>query len=69
MFYNWSFFSLKIIGYTSIVGGILLYFSDLKFFQVINITNKNLIFVAGLFQCLASYPALVDQEVVLLLLE
>ena len=57
MFNDWSFFSLKIIGYTSIVGGIMLYFSDLKFFQVINITNKKLrFFVAGLFQCLAFLP-------------
>jgi len=57
MFYSWSFFSLKLIGYTSIVGGILLYFSDLKFFQVINITNKKFkFFVAGLFQCLAFLP-------------
>ena len=38
-FYNISFFSLQIIGYTSIVGGLLLYFSDLKFFQVIKISN------------------------------
>jgi undecaprenyl-diphosphatase len=56
-FYNISFFSLQIIGYTSIVGGLLLYFSDLKFFQVIKISNNKAKFlVAGIFQCLAFLP-------------
>ena len=56
-FYNISFFSLQIIGYTSIVGGLLLYFSDLKFFQVIKISNtKTKFLVAGIFQCLAFLP-------------
>ena len=56
-FYNISFFSLQIIGYTSIIGGLLLYLSDLKFFQVIKISNtKTKFLVAGLFQCLAFLP-------------
>jgi len=56
-FYNISFFSLQIIGYTSIVGGLLLYLSDLKFFQVIKISNtKTKFLVAGIFQCLAFLP-------------
>ena len=56
-FYNISFFSLQIIGYTSIIGALLLYFSDLKFFQVIKISNtKTKFLVAGIFQCLAFLP-------------
>jgi undecaprenyl-diphosphatase len=56
-FYNISFFSLQIIGYTSITGGLLLYLSDLKFFQVLKISNtKTKFLVAGLFQCLAFLP-------------
>ena len=52
-----NFFSFKIIGYTSILGGILLYLSDLKIFQVIKISDKKIKFlVAGLFQCLAFLP-------------
>ena len=35
--FNISFFSFQIIGYTSIIGEILLYLSDLKIFQVIKI--------------------------------
>ena len=56
-FYNISLFSLQIIGYTSITGGLLLYLSDLKFFQVLKISNtKTKFLVAGLFQCLAFLP-------------
>ena len=52
-----SFFSFEIIGYTSIVGGILLYLSDLKIFQVIKISDKKIKFLlAGFFQCLAFLP-------------
>ena len=52
-----NFFSFQIIGYTSIIGGILLYLSDLKIFQVINISDKKIKFLlAGFFQCLAFLP-------------
>ena len=55
--FNISFFSLQIIGYTSILGGILLYISDLKIFQIIKISNVKIKFlVAGFFQCLAFLP-------------
>ena len=55
--FNLSFFSFQIIAYTSIIGGILLYLSDLKIFQVIRISNKKIKFlVAGFFQCLAFLP-------------
>ena len=55
--FNISFFSFQIIGYTSIIGGVLLYLSDLKIFQVIKISDKKIKFlVAGLFQCLAFLP-------------
>ena len=44
-----NFFSFQIIGYTSIIGGILLYLSDLKIFQVIKISDKKIKFLlAGL---------------------
>ena len=49
--------SLNLIGITSIVGGLMLYFSDKKKFQIIKIDNKALkFFFAGLFQCLAFIP-------------
>ena len=52
-----NFFSFQIIGYTSILGGILLYLSDLKIFQVIKISDKKIKFLlAGFFQCLAFLP-------------
>ena len=55
--FNINFFSFQIIGYTSILGGILLYLSDLKIFQVVKISDKKIKFlVAGLFQCLAFLP-------------
>ena len=54
---NLSFFSFQIIAYTSILGGILLYLSDLKVFQVIKISDKKIKFLlAGFFQCLAFLP-------------
>ena len=55
--FNINFYSFQIIGYTSIIGGILLYLSDLKIFQVIKISDKKIKFlVAGFFQCLAFLP-------------
>jgi len=55
--FNISFFSFQIIGYTSIIGGVLLYLSDLKVFQVTKISNKKIKFLmAGFFQCLAFLP-------------
>ena len=52
-----NFFSFQIIGYTSIIGGILLYLSDLKIFQVIKVSDKKIKFLlAGFFQCLAFLP-------------
>ena len=55
--FNISFFSFQIIGYTSIIGGILLFLSDLKIFQAIKISDKKIKFlVAGFFQCLAFLP-------------
>ena len=52
-----NFFSFQIIGYTSILGGILLYLSDLKVFQVIKISDKKIKFLlAGFLQCLAFLP-------------
>ena len=57
IFFDINFFSFQIIGYTSIIGGILLYLSDLKIFQVIKISDKKIKFLlAGLFQCLAFLP-------------
>jgi len=55
-FYNLSFISLKLIGYTSIIGAILLYISDKMKYRV-NFNEKNTKFIiAGLFQCLAFLP-------------
>ena len=52
-----NFFSFQIIAYTSIIGGILLYLSDLKIFQVIKTSDKKIKFLlAGFFQCLAFLP-------------
>ena len=52
-----SYINLKLIGYTSIAGAILLYVSDkAKKFQL-KIKNKSTKFIlAGLFQCLAFLP-------------
>ncbi len=55
-FYNLSFISLKLIGYTSIIGAILLYISDKMKYRV-NFEGKSTKFIiAGLFQCLAFLP-------------
>ncbi len=55
-FYNLSFISLKLIGYSSIIGAILLYISD-KMKLRMNVSEKNTKFIiAGLFQCLAFLP-------------
>ena len=55
-FYNLSFISLKLIGYTSIIGAILLYISDKMKYRV-NFKGKSTKFIiAGLFQCLAFLP-------------
>ena len=55
--YNVSFISLELIGYTSITGAVLLYFSDkVKKFKY-KIKNKSTKFIlAGFFQCLAFLP-------------
>ena len=49
--------SLKIIGFASIVGGLMLYFSDMKQFQRLEVKSRVLkFFLAGVFQCLAFIP-------------
>ena len=49
--------SLKIIGFASIVGGLMLYFSDKKQFQRLKVKSRVLrFFLAGVFQCLAFIP-------------
>ncbi len=49
--------SLKIIGITSIIGGLMLYFSDMKQFQRLEVKNRAIkFFLAGMFQCLAFIP-------------
>ena len=49
--------SFKIIGFTSILGGLMLYFSDMKQFQKLKVRGRVLkFFLAGLFQCLAFIP-------------
>ena len=49
--------SLKIIGFASIFGGLMLYFSDMKQFQRIEVKSRVLkFFLAGVFQCLAFIP-------------
>ena len=56
-FYNLSFISLKLIGYTSIFGAILLFISDKKNKFKLEIKSKNTKFIlAGFFQCLAFLP-------------
>ena len=69
-FYNLNFISLKLIGYSSIIGAIMLYVSDKSRIFKFNIKDKNIKFIlAGLFQCLAFLPVLVELEVASLLLE
>ena len=49
--------SLKIIGFASIFGGLMLYFSDMKQFQRLKVKSRVLkFFLAGVFQCLAFIP-------------
>ena len=49
--------SIKVIGFASIIGGVMLYFSDMKQFQKIRIRSRVLkFFLAGVFQCLAFVP-------------
>ena len=55
--FNFTFISLSIIGYTSIAGGLLLYFSDSSKKIKIKLKNRYLKYLlAGLFQCLAFLP-------------
>ena len=49
--------SLKIIGLTSILGGLVLYFLDMKQFKRLKVKSRILKFLlAGIFQCLAFIP-------------
>ncbi len=49
--------SIKVIGFASIIGGIMLYFSDIKKFQKIKVKSRVLkFFLAGMLQCLAFIP-------------
>jgi undecaprenyl-diphosphatase len=49
--------SLKIIGVTSIIGGLMLYFSDMTQFQRLEVKSRAIkFFLAGMFQCLAFIP-------------
>ena len=56
-YYDVSYVSLELIGYTSITGAILLYASDKAKKIRLEIKNKNTKFIlAGFFQCLAFLP-------------
>ncbi len=56
-FYNVTYISLELIGYTSIAGAILLYVSDKVEKFNLKIKNKSAKFIlAGFFQCLAFLP-------------
>ena len=56
-FYNLSFINLELIGYTSIIGAILLYISDKTNKFKYKIRSKSTKFIlAGFFQCLAFLP-------------
>ena len=49
--------SIKIIGFASIIGGLMLYFSDMKQFQKLKVKSRVLkFFLAGVLQCLAFIP-------------
>ena len=55
--YNLNYINLELIGYTSIVGALLLYISDSAKFPKLKIKSKKMKFViAGFFQCLAFLP-------------
>ena len=56
-FLGLSLINLKIIGFASILGAILLYYADSNHYFKINIKNKFFKFLfAGMFQCLAFIP-------------
>ncbi len=56
-FYDVTYISLELIGYTSIGGAILLYVSDKEKKLKLKIKNKSTKFIlAGFFQCLAFLP-------------
>ena len=56
-FYDVSYINLKLIGYTSIIGAILLYVSDKAKKFRLKVKNKSTRFIlAGFFQCLAFLP-------------
>ena len=56
-FLGYSLINLKIIGFASILGAILLYFADSNHYFKISIKNKFFKFLfAGIFQCLAFIP-------------
>ena len=56
-FYNIHYISLKLVGYTSITGALLLYVSDKTKKFKLKIKNKSTKFIlAGFFQCLAFLP-------------
>ena len=47
----------KVIGFASIMGGVMLYFSDMKQFHKLKVRSRVLkFFLAGIFQCLAFIP-------------
>ena len=49
--------SVRVIGFASIIGGLILYFSDIKQFQKFKVRDRTLkFFLAGIFQCLAFIP-------------
>ena len=56
-FYNLNFINLKLIGYSSIAGAVMLYVSDKSKTLKLSIKNKSTKFIlAGFFQCLAFLP-------------
>ena len=57
IFLKVNIISLKIIGVTSIIGGLMLYFSDMTQFQRLEVKSRAIkFFLAGMFQCLAFIP-------------
>ena len=55
--HNVNLISMKLIGFMSIIGGVILYISDSKMIKKLHINNKNIKFlIAGFFQCLAFLP-------------